>query len=84
MKGRVHGDGMDLEYTPHGRGEPVLLIHGGFLADVYAPLLTQPTLTEPYRLMHYHRRGFAGSSRHTGPCSIQEQAADACGEGCSA
>src|SRR5215207_1382537 len=58
-------------------GEPVLLIHGAILADAIVPLLTQRTLADHYRLIHYHRRGFAGSSRHTGPCSIAQQAADA-------
>jgi pimeloyl-ACP methyl ester carboxylesterase len=70
-------NGVALEVEAQGHGEPVLLIHGGILADAYAPLLAQPTLTDRYRLIHYHRRGFAGSSRHTGPCSIPEQAADA-------
>ena len=75
---RVQVDGVELEYEVRGSGEPVLLIHGAFLADAYAPLLIQPILKEHYRLIHYHRRGYAGSSRPVGPCSIREQAADAC------
>ncbi len=78
MVDRVLINGVELEYEARGDGEPVLLIHGGFLADAYAPLLDQSILTDRYRLIHYHRRGFAGSSRHTGPCSISQQAADAC------
>jgi pimeloyl-ACP methyl ester carboxylesterase len=70
-------NGVVLEVETRGQGESVLLIHGGFLADASAPLLAQPILTDRYRLIHYHRRGFAGSSRHSGPCSLQEQAADA-------
>jgi pimeloyl-ACP methyl ester carboxylesterase len=66
-----------LEYEVQGTGEPVLLIHGSHLKDAYAPLLAQPTLAAHYRLIHYHRRGFAGSCRHAGPCSIAEQATDA-------
>lgn len=75
---RVLINGVALEVEVRGHGEPVLLIHGGFLADASAPLLTQSILTDRYRLIHYHRRGFAGSSRHAGPCSIPQQAADAC------
>jgi pimeloyl-ACP methyl ester carboxylesterase len=78
MVDRVLSNGVELEVEARGHGEPVLLIHGGFLADASAPLLTQPLLTDRYQIIHYHRRGFAGSSRHAGPCSLQEQAADAC------
>jgi pimeloyl-ACP methyl ester carboxylesterase len=77
MSDRVSIDGGELAYEARGTGEPVLLIHGAILADAYAPLLAQPSLADRYRLIHYHRRGFAGSSRHTGPCSIAQQAADA-------
>jgi pimeloyl-ACP methyl ester carboxylesterase len=77
VSARVPVDGGKLEYEVQGRGEPVLLIHGSILADAFTPLLAQPTLTDHYRLIHYHRRGFAGSCRHAGPCSIAEQAADA-------
>lgn len=74
---QVPSNGAVLEVETRGQGEPVLLIHGGFLADASTPLLTQSILTEHSRLIHYHRRGFAGSSRHTGPYSLQQQAADA-------
>jgi pimeloyl-ACP methyl ester carboxylesterase len=77
MSDRVPVDGGELEYGVQGSGEPVLLIHGSHLADAYAPLLAQPDLADHYRLIHYHRRGFAGSCRHAGPCSIAAQAADA-------
>ena len=55
----------------------MLLIHGSHLADALAPLLAQPALTEHYRLIHYHRRGFAGSCRHAEPCGMSQQTADA-------
>jgi pimeloyl-ACP methyl ester carboxylesterase len=77
MLDRVPVDGGELEYESGGAGEPVLLIHGSILADAFTPLLAQPTLADHYRLIHYHRRGFAGSCRHTGPCSIAQQADDA-------
>lgn len=77
MADRVRVDGGELEYEVRGTGEPVLLIHGAILADAFSPLLALPRLTDHYQLIHYHRRGFAGSSRHAGPCSIAQQAVDA-------
>jgi pimeloyl-ACP methyl ester carboxylesterase len=77
MADRVPIEGGELEYGVRGSGEPVLLIHGAILADAFTPLLAQPVLTDRYRLIHYHRRGFAGSCRHAGPCSLSQQAADA-------
>jgi pimeloyl-ACP methyl ester carboxylesterase len=77
MSDRVPVAGGELEYDVRGTGEPVLLIHGAILADAFAPLLTQPALADDYRLIAYHRRGFAGSSRHSGPCTIAQQTADA-------
>ena len=65
-----------LEYEVQGEGEPVLLIHGSILADAYLPFLNEPAFAN-YRLIRYHRRGFAGSQRHAGPFSIEEQAQDA-------
>ena len=75
MSDRGPVDGGELEYEVRGSGEPVLLIHGAMLAD--ACLLAQPTLTDHYRLIQYHRRGFAGSCRHAGPCGMSQQAVDA-------
>jgi pimeloyl-ACP methyl ester carboxylesterase len=40
------------------------------------PLLAEPALTEQYRLLLYHRRGFAGSTHAEDPLSIAQQAAD--------
>jgi pimeloyl-ACP methyl ester carboxylesterase len=77
MSDRVSVDGGELEYEVQGTGEPVLLIHGAILADAFTPLLTQPALADDYQLIAYHRRGFAGSCRHTGPCTIAHQTADA-------
>jgi pimeloyl-ACP methyl ester carboxylesterase len=70
-------EGVELEYEIRGVGEPVLLIHGSIIGDAFAPLLAQPSLTETYKLVNYHRRGFAGSSHSAGPVSIAQQAADA-------
>ncbi|MBV9357311.1 MAG: alpha/beta hydrolase [Chloroflexi bacterium] len=65
-----------LEYEIVGAGEPVVLIHGALLAEAYAPLCAEATVAACYRLVRYHRRGYAGSSRVAAPFSIAQQAAD--------
>ena len=73
---RVPVDGGELELETRGDGEPVLLIHGSHIADSYLPIMTEPGLAN-YRLIRYHRRGFAGSAPHGEAFSIEQQAADA-------
>ena len=73
---RVNLDGVDLEYDVQGVGEPVVLIHGALVADAFVPLLAEPRLTSHYRVIAYHRRGFAGSARVRGPFTMRQQAAD--------
>jgi pimeloyl-ACP methyl ester carboxylesterase len=72
----VSPDGAVLEYDIVGTGDPVVLIHGAFLAEAYAPLCGEPAVTAACRLVRYHRRGYAGSSRVSAPFSIEQQAAD--------
>jgi hypothetical protein len=62
-----------LECWVVGVGEPVVLVHGSIIANAFAPLLLEPALTARYRLMSYHRRGFAGSTHPERPLSIDEQ-----------
>jgi pimeloyl-ACP methyl ester carboxylesterase len=73
---RMTVNGGELEYEVSGSGEPVLLIHGTGVAATFYPTMTEPSLAG-YRLIRYHRRGFAGSSRAPVPFSIKDQAADA-------
>jgi pimeloyl-ACP methyl ester carboxylesterase len=73
---RVNLNGVDLEYTVQGSGEPLVLIHGAILADAFSPLLAEPRIANTYRVIAYHRRGFAGSSRASAPFMIGQQAAD--------
>jgi pimeloyl-ACP methyl ester carboxylesterase len=74
---RASINGAELEFAVHGAGEPVLLIHGALIADAFDPLLAESALSGRYRLISYHRRGYAGSGRTDGPVSIAQQAADA-------
>jgi pimeloyl-ACP methyl ester carboxylesterase len=69
-------DGAELEYEVSGTGEPVVSIHGAFIADTFRPLLAEPSLARHYQLILYHRRGYADSSRVSGPVSVARQAAD--------
>jgi pimeloyl-ACP methyl ester carboxylesterase len=75
---RVSLDGAELDYQVSGTGESVVFIHGAFIAGTFRPLLVEPSLAGHYRLILYHRRGYAGSSRASGPVSVAQQAAD-CG-----
>jgi pimeloyl-ACP methyl ester carboxylesterase len=74
---RISINGTELEYEARGSGEAVLLIHGSIIADAFDPLIAEKSLSDQYRLINYHRRGYAGSSRPTGPVSLIQQAADA-------
>jgi pimeloyl-ACP methyl ester carboxylesterase len=73
---RARTEGAELEYEVSGTGEPVVFIHGAFIADMFRPLLAEPSLAGRYQLILYHRRGYAGSSRTSGPISVARQAAD--------
>jgi pimeloyl-ACP methyl ester carboxylesterase len=67
-------DGLELEYELAGSGEPVVLIHAGVCAEWFVPLLVQPALRDRYRILSYHRAGYAGSSRPTGVLTIADNA----------
>jgi 3-oxoadipate enol-lactonase len=73
-------DGITLEYDIFGKqdGEPVLMI-SPVLADGFLPLTSERALSDKYRLVTYHRRGWAGSTRTPGEVSIADHATDAAG-----
>jgi pimeloyl-ACP methyl ester carboxylesterase len=73
--GRASLDGIELDYEVRGVGEPVVLVHAGVFADWFKPLLSEPALTGRYRVVSYHRVGYASSSRLAGPVSLVQQAA---------
>ena len=75
---RAHVNDVELEYEVRGEGEPVLLIHGAHIANAMTPLLDEPAL-EGFQLIHYHRRGYAGSSHPACSTSIETHADDAAG-----
>jgi pimeloyl-ACP methyl ester carboxylesterase len=68
-------NGVELEIIDTGSGEPVIFVHGGMGDECFA-VLEEPALTNRYRLIHYHRRGYGKSERPEAPLSISQQAAD--------
>lgn len=66
--------GLELEYELRGSGDPVVLIHWGLGAAWAEPLMEQPALADRYRLLNYHRAGFARSDRVEGALSMSEHA----------
>ena len=74
MEHATVGD-VTLEYESVGSGEPVVFIHGGFMAGTFRTLIAVPKLKD-YRLITYTRRGYAGST-HTGrQTTVAQHAAD--------
>src|SRR6187402_664105 len=63
-----------LSYSVCGTGEPVVLIHAGVLADWFWPLLHQPTLTDRYQMISYHRVNYGNSSHGCGLVNVTRQA----------
>jgi pimeloyl-ACP methyl ester carboxylesterase len=73
---RADVNGITLEYEISGSGEPVVLIHGALIADMFRPLLAEPSLAGRYQLISYHRRGYVGCTDTSDPVSVALQAAD--------
>jgi pimeloyl-ACP methyl ester carboxylesterase len=66
--------GVELEYELRGSGDPVVLIHWGVGVVWAEPLLEEPALADGYRLLSYHRAGFADSSRIEGSITMADHA----------
>jgi pimeloyl-ACP methyl ester carboxylesterase len=65
---------VEVEYTVRGSGAAVVLVHAGLFAGWFKPLLEEKALTGRYRVVSFHRVGYAGSSRVAGAVSIARQA----------
>jgi pimeloyl-ACP methyl ester carboxylesterase len=74
---RISTERSELEFTVTGEGEPVLMIHGGGLADTFDALCAERALADNFKLIRYHRYGYGRSSRAEGPYGIANGAADA-------
>lgn len=69
-------NGLELEYEATGSGEPVLLI-SPVVADAFAPLISASQISNRYRLIRYHKRGWRGSTHTPPPVTIADHASDA-------
>jgi pimeloyl-ACP methyl ester carboxylesterase len=69
-------NGVELEYEITGSGEPLLLI-SPVLTDGFLPFLSERALSDRYRLIRYHKRGWGGSTHSPPPVSIADHVADA-------
>lgn len=67
---------VDLEVEVMGDGEPVVVVQTALSADELRPLAEQTALSGDYQVIHYHRRGYAGSGPLHRPASMAAEAAD--------
>ena len=70
---RAEVEGLELEYELHGSGQPVVLLHWGIAASWGEPFEQEHALAR-FRLVRYHRAGFAGSGRREGAITFAEHA----------
>jgi len=61
--GKENSGSIDLYYEDHGRGKPVVLIHGWPLAGLSWEKQVTALLGAGYRVITYDRRGFGHSSK---------------------
>ncbi len=72
---RIDVGELHLEYEDHGQGDVLVLLHGlGCSARDWG--LQIPTLSQHYRIIAPSLRGFGGSDKPGGPCSIMQMADD--------
>jgi len=63
--GKENSGNIDLYYEDHGKGHPVVLIHGWPLSGAAWEKQTTVLLEAGYRVITYDRRGFGQSSKPT-------------------
>jgi pimeloyl-ACP methyl ester carboxylesterase len=68
--------GRVLEYEVAGRGDSILFIHGAIIADSFAPMMREKSLSA-FQRIRYRRRGFGRSATPSEPPTIEEHARDA-------
>src|SRR4026207_78865 len=61
--GKENSTSVDLYYEDHGKGSPVVLIHGWPLSGASWEKQTAALLAAGYRVITYDRRGFGRSSK---------------------
>ena len=71
-------NGRTMAYHEVGSGDPVVLLHAGFVADSMVPLLGRPELAG-LRLIAPHRRGYGRSEPAEPPLAMRDLAMDVLG-----
>lgn len=74
--GKENSGSIDLYYEDHGRGKPVVLIHGWPLSGRSWEKQTTALLEAGHRVIAYDRRGFGESSKPTAGYDYDTLAAD--------
>lgn len=76
LKGHVEVDDICIYYRCYGRGEPVLLLHGGFMcAEAWVGQI--PALARDYRVIATDSRGHGRTTLGEGPVTYRRMAGDA-------
>ena len=78
MENRAAFGGIELETRDARRRRTpssVLVHHGVGAGHLFNPLFEEPALAGSFRLLRYHRAGYAGSGRLSGPLTFQDEAA---------
>jgi pimeloyl-ACP methyl ester carboxylesterase len=76
MKSHVEAGDICIYYHCYGRGDPVLLLHGGFMcAETWAGQI--PALVRHYRVIATDSRGHGRTTLGTGPFTFRRMAGDA-------
>ena len=68
-------NGHEVEYWLAGVGETVVFVHGSMGDETFA-MFDQPSLTQHFRVLHYHRRGFGRSQASEVPMTSGQAAAN--------
>ncbi|MHB8896476.1 MAG: alpha/beta fold hydrolase [Candidatus Geothermincolia bacterium] len=75
-RGRVRAGDIDIFYTVHGDGDPVLLLHGGFMtSQAWAGQI--PALSREYRVIAMDSRGHGRTTLGTMPLTYRQLGRDA-------
>ena len=72
---RLEVNGAELDVRERGSGEPVVFVHGA-MGDECAAVVNEPALTDRFRVIDYHQRGWGNSTWPDGPYGMTEAAAD--------
>src|SRR4051812_29135784 len=62
----------EVQYSDHGRGEPLVLVHAGVFADWFVPLAASDTI-RGFRVLRVRRAGY-GQTPPSAPVSIADHA----------